>query len=293
MEQILKDNFQGIIISFLVFLTIIYALSLIANYYNNKQAWSQPQADFSSLLGYIKFILTVTTAVIGLMVIVFTTVFWEDKAQLETDSQNAINNVASNATSKLNNLEKNVFEKVDTELIKIFKSNKIDSLVENKAKELAEKKVEKIIDEKMIGFNQNLKVFGDIIRGADLMREGKVEGMKILLNVATNDLNENNRQKAYNQLDTICAEFFGKSSAYYGISVAPDSVKIKIVNDWKTGNRFMYLNNLTIIQDRLDFISAATGNNFNLCNIEDFLEWAKLNNVPTDIDKYVPIFKKE
>lgn len=293
MEQLLKDNFQGIIISFLVFLTIIYTLSLIANYHNNKQAWSQPQADFSSLLGYIKFILTVTTAVIGLMVIVFTTVFWEDKAQLETDSQNAINKVANNATSKLNNLEKNVFEKVDTELIKIFKSNKIDSLVENKAKELAEKKVEKIIDEKMIGFNRNLIVFGNIIRGADLMREGKVEGMEILIDIATNDFNEKNRQKAYNQLDTICAEFFGSSSYYYGISISSDSIKNNIVNEWKNSNNFMSLTNLTIAQDRLDFISAATGNNFNLCNIEDFLEWAEINKVSTDIDKYIPIFNKE
>ncbi len=291
MGQILKDNFQSIIISFLLFLTIIYALSLIANYCNNKEAKSQPQADFTSLLGYIKFILTVTTAIIGLMVIVFTTVFWEDKSELEKVSKDAIEEVASNANIEIKGVEKKVNSRVNSELDKIFETPKIQKIIDDRARELAEEKIQDIVDEKVAELNRNIEISIAISEAAAKMRDGKYEGLEELQQISFTDSNTENRERAGKLLDAICQEMLdqgGYSAAINRdtIQIYPDSVRNKFIEEYETISN-LYTNisrfHINTIQNRLNTINYFFGKRFSFCNLEEVEEWAKTEGIKFSI----------
>ena len=86
------ENFHWFGIAFLGFIFLAYLVSL----FNPKKSDSPEEANFTNLLSYIKFILTITITCIGLIIGLFAFFFWEDKEQLVTESSAAIKEVKKN-----------------------------------------------------------------------------------------------------------------------------------------------------------------------------------------------------
>ncbi len=113
------ENFHYFGIAFLGFIFLAYLASL----YAPKKSNNPEETDFGNLLGYLKFILTVTITCIGLIIGLFAFFFWEDKEQLIAQSSDAIEEVKEDANSRFDSLENDVYLQVDAELDKIFRSS--------------------------------------------------------------------------------------------------------------------------------------------------------------------------
>lgn len=293
MEQIIKDNFTTVFWGFLIFIICLYALSIWSSHLSRRNSQSNEEANFSALLGYIKFLLTITTACLGVMLGVFTVLFWGDKEELKKQSSDAIKQVRDSSNIKFMELENDVYAEVNRKLDKIFKSNEINNLVEKKARELAEKKVEKIVEEKTEKFDENLSVTLGIANAVNLMSEWKVEGMKVLVDIYKNNENDRNRIRALSALEESCDRII-KRATYYTSSYPQnqqDSIKNVMLERYRNNGTFMFYNDLLSTQNNLNLVNSLEGTEFNICDIVRFDEWANANGVPSNIQDTIPVFK--
>lgn len=276
------ENFHYFGIAFLGFIFLAY----IASLYAPKKSISTKETDFGNLLGYLKFILTVTITCIGLIIGLFAFFFWEDKEQLVAQSSEAIKKVKENANSRFDSLESDVYSQVDAELDKIFKTPKIQKLVEKKARELAEKKVESIVAEKVVDIKRDIDIVSQIDRAAlEMKNNHKMKAMFKLQELYRSDSNPETRERAKKELDEICNIFFNKDLISHN-QIYPDSIKNDFLKTYKENSILLNVHNWSIsgLQSHLNQINTVFGTYFNVCEIREFEKWAKAKEIPFSID---------